>query len=354
MKRAIFVLLLFVTAPLFAQQPPEIRFHSVPDFLKLPPDMHLGEAVGVAVNSKGHIFVFSRGNTTGPAYGASAAQLLQFLPDGRFVREIGHNLYAWSFAHSVRIDKDDNIWAADKGSDMVIKFNPEGRVVMVFGRKQEASDEGTGPLKHVKPPLPPVDGMFRQVTDMAWDAAGNTYISDGYVNSRVAKADKGGNWLKSWGEPGDQPGQLNTPHSIAVDPQGNVYVADRGNRRIQVFDGDGKFLRQITIDVPAPADARAAIGNKPTSTTGTMAPGAPWTLCITPGPNPVLFTSDAFPGRVYKLSLDGKVLGYFGKVGKQLGQFGWIHAIACPSENEIYVAEILNWRVQKLVLESGH
>jgi DNA-binding beta-propeller fold protein YncE len=345
---------LFVAIPALGQQPPEIHYVADPNFLKLPPDTHLGEAVGVAVNSKGHIFVFSRGNSTGPAYGASAAQLLQFLPDGRFVREIGHNLYAWSFAHSVRIDKDDNIWVADKGSDMVIKFNPEGRVVMVFGRKQEASDEGTEPLKHPKPPLPPVDGMFRQVTDMAWDAAGNTYISDGYVNSRIAKADKDGVWLKSWGEPGDKPGQFNIPHSIVVDAQNNVYVADRGNRRIQVFDTDGKFLRQITIDVPAPADARAAIGAKPTANTGTMAPGAPWTLCITPGPNQVLYTSDAYPGRIYKLSLDGKVLGMLGKAGKQPGQFGWIHSIACPSENELYVAEILNWRVQKLILERAH
>src|SRR6266446_5437157 len=354
MKRAILVLCLFLTVPLFAQQPPEIRYVADPSFLKLPPDTHLGEAVGVAVNSKGHIFVFSRGNSTGPAYGASAAQLLQFLPDGRFVREIGHNLYAWSFAHSVRIDKDDNIWVADKGSDMVIKFNPEGRVGMVFGRKQEASDEGTGPLKHPKPPLPPVDGMFRQVTDMAWDSAGNTYISDGYVNSRVAKADKNGVWRKSWGEPGDKPGQFNIPHSIAVDAQNNVYVADRGNRRIQVFDTDGKFLRQITIDVPTAADARAAIGAKPTANTGTMAPGAPWTLCITPGPNQVLYTSDAYPGRIYKLSLDGRVLGMLGKAGKQPGQFGWIRSIACPSENELYIAEILNWRVQKLVLEPAH
>ncbi len=354
MKRSILLLCLFAATPLFAQQPPEIPFQSVPNFLKLPPDIHLGEVAGVAVNSKGHIFVFSRGNTTGPAYGASAAQLLQFAPDGRFIREIGHNLYAWSFAHSVRIDKDDNIWVADKGSDMVIKFNVDGRISMVFGRKLEASDEGTEPLKHPKPPLPPVDGLFRQVTDMAWDSAGNTYISDGYINSRIAKADKDGNWLKSWGEPGDKPGQLNTPHSIATDAQNNVYVADRGNRRIQVFDTDGKFLRQITIDVPVPADARPAIGNKPTSKTGTMSPGAPWTLCITPGPNQVLFTSDAFPGRIYKLSLDGKVLGVFGKSGKQLGQFGWIHAIACPSENELYVAELLNWRIQKLILEPIH
>jgi DNA-binding beta-propeller fold protein YncE len=348
------VLLLLMAGPLFAQKVPEIRYTAAADFLKLPADVYLGEVAGVAVNSKGHVFVFSRGNSTGPAYGASGAQLLEFGADGKFVREIGHNLYAWSFAHAVKVDPQDNIWVADKGSDMVVKFNPEGRVAMVFGRKQEASDEGTEALKHVKPPLPPVDGMFRQVTDVAWDAAGNTFISDGYINSRVAKVDKDGNWVKSWGEPGNQPGQFNVPHSIATDAAGNVYVADRGNRRIQVFDGDGKFLRQMTIDVPAPADARAAIGNKPTATTGTMAPGAPWTVCITPGPKQVLFVSDAFPGRIYKLTLDGKVLGMFGKAGKQPGQFGWIHEIACPSENELYVAEILNWRVQKLMLEPAH
>src|SRR5215469_11017374 len=194
--------------PLSAQQPvPQLKFQAQTDFFKLPPDVYLGEAAGVAVNSKGHIFVFSRGGTTGPAYGAAAAQLFEFDSEGRYVREIGHDLYAWSFAHSVKIDKEDNIWVADKGSDMVIKFRPDGHVAMVFGRKQEASDEGTGPLKHPKPPLPPVDGMFRQVTDMAWDTSGNTYISDGYINSRVAKIDKDGNWIKSWGEPGTGPGQ---------------------------------------------------------------------------------------------------------------------------------------------------
>jgi len=349
MKRL--MLLLMLTLPVYAQSPPRIPFQSVPDFLKLPPDIYFGEVAGVAVNSRGHIFVFSRGNTTGPAYGAGAAQLLEFGADGKFLREIGHNLYAWSFAHAVKIDPYDNIWVADKGSDMVIKFNTDGRVAMVFGRKLEASDEGTEPLRHPKPPLPPVDGMFRQVTDMAWDGIGNTYISDGYVNSRVAKVDKYGNWLKSWGEPGDGPGQFNTPHSIAVDAQGRVYVADRGNRRIQVFDGEGTFLRQITIDVPVDADARPAIGNKPHATTGAMAPGAPWAVCITPGPHPVLFAADGYPGRIYKLSLDGKVLGMMGESGKQLKQFGWIHEIACPSENELYVAELLNWRVQKLILE---
>jgi len=330
---------------------PEIPYRSVPDFLKLPPNMYLGEVSGVAVNSKGHVFVFHRGNPTGPAYAAAGAQLLEFAPDGKFIREIGHNLYAWSFAHDVKVDPQDNVWVTDKGSDMIIKFNPEGRVVMVFGRKLEASDEDTGPLKHPKPPLPPEDGRFRQVTDVTWDSAGNTYISDGYINSRVAKVDKDGNWIKSWGEPGSGPGQLNTPHSIASDAQNRIYVADRGNNRIQVFDTEGKVLREIRINVPFPPDTRPAIGNKPgPDVKGTFAPGSPWAVCITPPPHQVLYASDAYPGRIYKLSLDGKVLGVLGKSGKQLGQFGWVHEIACPSENELFVGELLNWRMQKLIL----
>ncbi len=357
MKRWLILLLVLFGAPAFAQQPvPVIAFDGI-NPLKLPKDLYLGEVTGVAVNAKGHIFVLSRGNTTGPAYAAAAAQLLEFGPGGNFIREIGKNLYAWSFGHTVRIDKEQNIWVADKGSDMVVKFDPQGHVLMVFGRKQEASDKETGPLEHPNPPLPAEEGRFRQVTDMAWDPAGNTYISDGYINSRVAKADKNGNWLKSWGSKGNKPGEFTTPHSIAADAQGNIYVADRGNRRIQVFDGDGNLLRVMTIDVPYDPAARTALGAKPdvakveaSGAQQTQLPGAPWALCITPGPNQVLYASDAYPGRVYKLTLDGKVLGMLGESGKQLKQFGWIHEIACPSENVLYVAELLNWRVQKLTL----
>jgi streptogramin lyase len=334
----------------FAQQsPPEIPFDSVPNFLKLPTDLYFGEVSGVAVNSKKHIFVFSRGNTTGPAFGASAAQLLEFDPSGKFVREIGKNLYAWSYAHAVRTDKDDNIWVIDKGSDMIVKFNPEGRVVMVFGRKKEASDEAA-PWTRVNPPRPARDGEFRQPTDVTWDPQGDIFISDGYINSRVAKYDKNGDWVKQWGDRGTKQGEFNTPHSIASDANGNIYVADRGNRRIQVFDPDGNFVREITIDVPVPADAHTWMGPQPNAEAAARQSGAPWAICITPGPTQYLYSSDAFPGRVYKLSLDGKVLGMLGRTGRQPKKFGWIHEIACPSENEIYVAEILNWRVQKLIL----
>src|SRR4051812_45413662 len=357
MKRTFITPFLFLAASALAQEVPQIRFDSTPDPLKLPENMYFGELTGVAVNSKGHVFALSRGNTSGPAYAAAATQLLEFDPQGKFIREIGKNLYAWSYGHTVRIDPQDNIWVTDKGSDMVVKFNPRGRVLMVFGRKQEASDRETAPLERHKPPLAPDVGRFRQVTDVTWDPAGNTYISDGYINSRVAKVDKDGNWLKSFGEPGNKPGQLNTPHSIAADAKGNIYVAARGNRRIQVFDGEGNFQREIRIDVPFDKSARTAIGAVPdvvkleaSGSSLTQAPGAPWAICITPGANQVMYASDAYPGRVYKLSLDGKVLGVLGESGKQLKQFGWIHEIACPSENVLYVAELLNWRVQKLQL----
>ena len=268
-----------------------------------------------------------------------------------------------SYAHAVKVDNEDNIWVADKGSDMVIKFSPEGRILMVFGRKQEASDEGTGPLKHPKPPLSPIDGAFRQVTDIAWDAAGNTYISDGYINSRIAKIDRDGNWIKSWGEPrrpvpaSSIRRTISRPMTLAA----TCMLADRGNGRIQVFDVDGKFLREIHINVPYDDKIRPWMGNMPSAVPATseapaplnktMLSGSPWAICITPGPDQVLYASDGYPGRIYKLTLDGKVLGVLGTTGHGPGQFGGIHELACPSENVLYAAELLNWRVQKLTLE---
>jgi DNA-binding beta-propeller fold protein YncE len=156
------------------------------------------------------------------------------------------------------------------------------------------------------------------------------------------------------GTPGSGPLQFNTPHSIAVDAQNRVYVADRGNRRIQVLDRNGALLREIRINVDYSPDARPPIGNMPTGAAlgGTTGPGAPWCLAITPPPNQVLYVADAFPGRIYKLALDGTVMGVLGRGGKLPGQFGWIHEMAAPAENTLFVAEILNWRVQKLTLHA--
>jgi streptogramin lyase len=355
MKTLVFALLVLCAAPWsWAQQSaPQIQFDSVPDFLKLPDGMNFGEVPGVAVNSKGQVFVFTRSNSaTGPAYAPAAAQLLEFDRNGRFVREIGKGLYGWSFAHTVRIDRDDNIWAVDKGSDMIIRFNPAGRVTMVFGRRRESADERTKPWGHPSPPLPHVDGLFRQPTDVAWDSDGNIYISDGYVNSRVAKYDRNGDWVKSWGEYGRGPGQFRLPHTIAIDRNNNVYVGDRSNRRIQVFDTEGKYLREFTIDVPPEPGTRATNGNTPTGERLAQVIGSPNAICITPGPNQVMFVGEStFPGRIFKVTLEGKVLGVIGRSGRLLKQFSGAHQLACPSENEIYAAESSNWRVQKLLLK---
>jgi sugar lactone lactonase YvrE len=252
----------------------------------------------------------------------------------------------------VRIDKDDNIWAIDKGSDMIVKFNPAGRIVWVFGRRKESADDETKPWEHVDPPLAAQDGLFRQPTDVAWDSNGNIYITDGYINSRVAKYDKNGDWVKSWGTKGTGPGQFNLPHAIAIDRNNNIYVGDRTNRRIQVFDTDGKFLRMFSIDIPPAPGTHAVNGATPTGARLTQVIGQPNSLCIPPGANVMFVGESTFPGRIFKVSLDGKVLGVIGKSGRNLKQFSGAHALACPSENEIYAAETSNWRVQKLILHT--
>jgi len=332
---------------LTAQTVPEIRFDATADFLKLPPTVTLGEVAGVAMDARRHLYVFSRTGSRSTVHGGVAAQLFEFGPDGAFIREIGKNLYGFAFAHTVRVDKEGNLWAVDEGTNMVMKFNGAGRVTLTLGRRAEAVEE---PAPVAPGTLPrPGWGSFNRPTDVTWDAAGNVFVADGYNNSRVVKTDKNGRWVKTWGERGTGQGQFNILHSIAADASGNIYVADRSNRRIQVFDANGGFLRQFTIDVPFTKEPDVMLGAPPGPKSLDVS-GAPWAICITPPPNQVLYSADAVPGRIYKLSLDGKVLGVLGEAGKQIKQFGWIHEIACPSENELYVAELLNWRVQKLTL----
>src|SRR5215510_773948 len=169
-----------------AENVAEIPFQSVPTFLKLPPNLYLGEGIGVATNSKGHVFVYTRSGDT---------RLFEFDQSGAFVREIGQGLYGFEFAHAVRVDKDDNIWAVDEGTNMIIKFNPEGRVVMVIGRRPEAI-EGLAAIAPGTPEPPPEPYVFSRPTDVGSDAAGNIFVTDGYGNSRVVKFDKNGRYIK--------------------------------------------------------------------------------------------------------------------------------------------------------------
>jgi hypothetical protein len=317
---------------------PQLPFDAVA--LPLNPTGHtIGETVGVAVNSKKHLFVYTRSGNIGPARGAQAAELFEFDEKGSYVKEWGQNAYGFSFAHAIRFDKEDNLWVIDEGSNMVMKFNPQGLVTLVLGRKDEAVDylerfleEGRkidGETLTAPGSGAGRGGSFGRPTDVAFDLQGNIFVADGYTNSRVAKFNKDGDFVKSIGKRGNLPGEFSTPHTIANDAKGNIYVGDRGNSRIQVFDPELNPLRIIN-------NVRA-----------------PWGICITP-PNAqgqqFLFSADA-GGKIYKTDLDGKLLGWFGSFGKRVGQFHWVHEMHCVSETELYVGEAQNWRVQRITLK---
>lgn len=295
------------------------------------PGHTIGEATGVAKNSKGHLFVFTRSGATGPAKGATASQLFEFDPALKFVKQWGPDNYAASFAHTVRVDKDDNVWMVDEGSNMVVKFNPEGRVVMVLGRKPEAIDyfERFTEEGHTEKEAPPArPGVFNRPTDVTWDTQGNIFVSDGYNNSRLAKMSKDGTWVGAIGERGAAPNQFNTPHGITSDAKGNIYVADRGNRRIQVFDPAMKPVRIIS------------------------GIGAPWSVCTTPGPTQFLYSGDG-NGKIYKMGLDGTLLGW-GQTGLGHGQSGClVHQLHCESETVVYKGDCSTWTVSKLTIRAG-
>ena len=307
----------------------EIPFSSVPNFLKLPPGEYLGESVAVATNSKGHIFVFHRSANT---------RLFEFDKAGNFLKEIGSGYYGFEFSHSVRVDAQDNIWTVDEGTNMITKFNPEGAVLMVLGSRPPAV---LGAIAYPVGPNPPSQKyIFCRPTDIAWDSQGNIFVSDGYCNNRVVKYDRNGRFLAQAGseKAGSALGEFNLPHSLQVDGQGNVWVADRSNNRYQVLDNNLKPLREIT---------NLGVG---------------WTVCISPGTHQYAFLSNSNPngnmpgtwdntGEIYKTELNGTVLGKFGHPGKLAPGFQVVHMMDCRNPNEIVVGEIESWRVQKLILQ---
>jgi len=334
---------------LIAQSAPTINFDSSPNALTLPDDIYLGEVGGVATNSRGDIFVYTRTGHPTMSMGTArpfvhgGSRLFQFDRNGKFTREIGQGVYGFLFAAQVRVDPQDNIWVVDEMSAMVMKFDPQGRVAFLLGRKAEAvqnppraggpggGGEGGGGGRAAGAGAS--QDLFDRPADVAWDAQGNIFVADGLGNARVAKFTKDGVFVKSWGQKGTGPGQFADVRSIAVDAQGNVYAADGGNGRIQVFDNNGTFKTEI------------------------KGLGRPQAICITPGSTQVLYVSNSNPptdidsaGEIYKLRLDGTAIGKFGRAGKLLKEFGTVNAIDCRAENTLYVGEVGNFRVQKLTI----
>jgi DNA-binding beta-propeller fold protein YncE len=313
--------------------------------LQLPRDTFFGAVAGVATNSKGHVFVYSRTGTPVTTLGGArpfvrgGSELTQFDASGKYVRAVGKNIYGALAAAAVRVDAGDNVWIVDNYSGMVIKFDSQLRILMMLGRKPEAVEVPAQPNAGRAPAgAPAASGMladlFEGPADVAFDAAGNIFVADGTANARVAKFDPTGVFVKSWGSRGSGEGQFSTARSIAVDASGNVYVADRGNNRIQVFDNNGVFKSSI------------------------VTAGDPQAICISPGAHQYLYASNSNPvndidkgGEIYKLELSGSVVGRIGHAGRQLKEFNGVNAIDCRSANTLYVAEMGSWRVQKLDLK---
>jgi sugar lactone lactonase YvrE len=361
-----------IGASLTAQSVPEINFDANADLLSLP---SYGEVAGIATNSRGNIFVYAR---TGHAVATlgdertfyhGGSRLFQFDQTGKFVKEIGQGVYAVNFAQQVRVDPQDNIWLVDAGSNQVVKFDSDGRFQLVLGRKPENITLRPGPgvpasaadvafLARNAPPEgrgaeagrggggggrggggTPGAGIngdgFNHPSDVTWDRAGNIYVADGFggSNSRIAKFNKDGDFLKTWGNTGSGQGQFNQIRGIASDAAGNIYVADAGNKRIQVFDGEGTFKSQITNV------------------------GTPQAICVSGGPTQYLYSSNSNEseslnnGEIYKVQLSGQVVGKFGKAGKLPREFGMANAIDCRTENDLWVGEVQNWRAQKVTLK---
>src|SRR6266581_6228959 len=269
---------LIAGASLLAQSPREIAFDANADALTLPANTFLGEVAGVATSSKGHLFVYTR---TGHAVATlgdertfyhNGSRLFQFDQNGKFVKEIGQGVYAVNFAQQVRVGPQDNVWIVDAGSNQVVKFDADGRYQMVLGRKPENITLRPGPGVPASGGLPsggaapeagrgggpggggggrgggrgtPGAGIngdtFNRPSDVTWDRAGNIYVADGFgPTNRIAKFTRDGNFVKTWGQTGSAQGQFNGIRGLASDANGNLYVADAGNKRIQVFNGEDR------------------------------------------------------------------------------------------------------------------
>jgi DNA-binding beta-propeller fold protein YncE len=296
--RRLLVFVFLVALAAFSQSDlPQLGYKVDPDWPQLPAGTNLVETPAVAVDAAENVYVFHRGDPP----------ILVFDKNGKHTRSLGHGLF--DSPHGLRVAPDGSLWAIDNVSNIVVKMDPSsGRVKMVLGRRRTTGE---------------AENLFNKPTDVAFGPTGDIYVSDGYGNSRVVQYSKDGEFIRAWGKRGVNPGEFNTPHAVVLDKQNKLYVADRENFRIQIFDQEGNF-QQMWTHV-----------------------GSPWGLFLTR--DDMLFMSDGYNNRILKLDLDGKIIGSLGEYGKLAGQFDLPHHFAVGPSGNLYVGEIVNLRAQRFL-----
>jgi sugar lactone lactonase YvrE len=292
-------------ALLVPESAPELDYVVSPKAVDVPAGVTMGAAAAVAFDAKGHLYVLTRGKQA----------FFEFDPNGAFVRAFGDGMF--TRAHGLRIDRDGNLWATDVSAHTVMKVSPAGQVLMTIGTRGEAGDwnEAAGSRR------------LNQPNDVAIAANGDVFVVQGHTpgpkgDARVLKFDKEGRFLKSWGGKGKGPGQFEVAHGAAIDAKGLLWVADRENQRIQVFDAEGTFVREMKYaGLPCSFD----IGRQ------------------------FVYMVNGFAGQVVKMDLGGKVLAALGKPGKGPGEFGEAHFVAVSPKDEIFVADSVNAALVKFV-----
>jgi sugar lactone lactonase YvrE len=316
MKRAASILVLVLLGgSVLAQRPsdpallipetaPELDYVAVPSAVTLPAGTTMGATASVAFDARGHLYVLTRG----------AQAFFEFDPNGAFVRAFGDR---FTRSHGLRIDADGNLWATDVGAHIVVKLNPAGETLLTLGTKGEAGEwnEAAGSRK------------LNQPNDVAIARNGDVFVVQGHTpgpggDARVLKFDRTGRFIKSWGGKGKGPGQFEVAHGIAIDAKGLLWVTDRENQRIQVFDADGTFVREMKYaGLPCSVD----IGRQ------------------------YVYMVNGFAGQLVRMDLNGKVLAALGKPGKGPGEFGEAHFIAVSPKDEVFVADSVNGALVKFV-----
>ena len=292
-------------ALLIPQVAPELDYHAVPDPVALPEGTKMGAPASVAFDSKGHLFVLNRGPQA----------LMEFDSDGKFVRAFGEGLFTRT--HGLRIDPAGNFWVADVGSHIVVELNPQGQILLTLGTKGQAGEWNEATQSR----------HFNEPNDLAFGRNGDIFVVQGHTpgtrgDPRVLKFDSHGNFIKSWGGKGTEPGKFQVAHGIAVDAKGLLWVTDRENQRIQVFDQDGNFVREMKY---AGLPCGLEIGDR------------------------YVYMVNGFTGQLLRLDLDGKVLAATGKPGKGLGEFGEAHYLAVSPKGDIYIADTVNAVLHKFM-----